>query len=330
MQTILITGVNGFIGSHVAERLLKEGHKVRGLVRKTSDLSLIEGLDIQLFYGDITAPETLQQPLEGVDIVVHVAGLASDWGPYERFRRINVQGTQNIARAAAMAGVRRFVHISTVALHGFGHKQAVDEDFPMADTIFPYNESKKEAEKWLFEFAEQTAMEITAVRPGNVYGPRDHTFIDKYLEALEQGKIAYIDGGRHKTCPVYIENLVEGILLACFHERAKNEPFIITDGLDITWKQFTDALADAMGLKRPKLSVPYGLVYALAWLMEMFYKLFRIQTPPLLTRYRIMNGGRDYYFSIEKARRILGYEPRIPLEEAVKRTVQWYKQRNEK
>jgi len=327
MQTILITGVNGFIGSHVAERLLKEGHTLRGLVRKTSDLSLIEDFDIQLFYGDITEPDTLPPAVRGADIVVHVAGLASDWGPYERFYRINVEGTQNIARAADRAGVKRFVHISTVALHGFGHKQAVDESFPMADTIFPYNESKKEAERWLFEFARKTKMEITAVRPGNVYGPRDHTFIDKYLEALEQGKIAYIDGGRHKTCPVYIENLTDGIILACFKAEAAGQPFIITDGLDITWKEFTNALADAMGLKRPKLSVPYVLVYGIAWAMETVYKILRIQTPPLLTRYRAMNGGRDYYFSIEKAHRVLGYKPLVLFEEAIRRTVDWYKNR---
>ena len=324
MQTILITGVNGFIGSHVAEQLIKKGHTVRGLVRKTSDLSLIKDFDIQLFYGDITEPGSLLPALDGADLVVHVAGLASDWGPYEKFYRINVQGTQNIARAADKAGVKRFVHISTVALHGFGHKQPVDESFPMADTIFPYNESKKEAERWLFQFARETEMEITAVRPGNVYGPRDHTFIDKYLEALEQGKIAYIDGGRHKTCPVYIENLTDGILLACFKPEAAGEPFIITDGLDITWKEFTNALADAMGLKHPRLSVPYGLVYGIAWLMETAYKTFRIKTPPLLTRYRVMNGGRDYYFSIEKARKMLGYNPHVSFDEAVKRTVAWY------
>jgi len=328
MGTVLITGINGFIGSHIAERMLHEGYKVRGLVRKTSDLKFLQGLDIEYFYGDITDTASLKEPLKNVNLVIHVAGLASDWGPYEKFEAINIAGTQNIASAAEKQGVKRFVHISTVALHGFGNKTAVDESFAPAKTIFPYNESKKEAERWLFEFAGTASMEITAIRPGNVYGPKDHTFIEKYLEALEAGKIAYINGGKHLTCPVYIDNLVDGIYRACVNPAAPGQAFIITDGMEINWKTFTDALADEMELKRPSLSAPFGLVYSIAFLMERIYKILRISTPPLLTRYRVSNGGRDYYFSIKKAEKFLGYKPLINFSEAVKRTVEWYKNRN--
>lgn len=327
MSKFLITGVNGFIGSHIAERLLIDGHYVRGLIRKTSDLSFLQGMDIEYFYGDITQPETLPEALRDVDIVIHVAGLASDWGPYELFRKINVQGTINLAREAELQKVKRFVHISTVAFYGFGHQQAVRESDPVVHTIFPYNESKREAEEWLFDFAKTSAMEITAIRPGNVFGSRDHTFIEKYLEVMEQGKIAYVGGGKSKTCPTYIENLVDGVMLACFSEDAADEAFFITDGMDIDWKTFTNAFADKMGLKRPSLSAPFGLVYGIAWLMEMAYRLFRIKTAPLLTRYRISNGGKDYYFSIEKAREILKYNPRVGFEEAVAKTVKWYQNR---
>ncbi len=330
MGVFLISGVNGFIGSHVAERLLKAGHRVRGLVRKTSDLEFISGLDIELFIGDIADPGSLEKPLHGVDVVVHVAGLASDWGQYELFFAVNVIGTQNIAEAAARNGVNRFVHISTAAVHGFRGHRNIDEAFPFADTPFPYCETKQIIEEWLFDFARTTDMEVTAIRPGNVFGPRDRTFIEKYLDALTAGKIAYIDGGKHWTCPVYVDNLVDGIIRACFEPAAAGEAFLITDGLEITWKDFTGRFAGLLGVKGPRLSVPYRVAYSLAFFLEAAYRLFRVSTPPLLTRYRISNGGRDYHFSIEKAKRILHYEPSVGLDEAVQRTVNWYLERKKK
>jgi len=327
MSKILISGINGFIGSNLAEFLINKGHTVSGIVRKTSDLSFLSGLNVELFKGDVTKPDTLSEPLKGKDLVIHVAGLASDWGPYRRFYSVNVEGTQNMARAAAAGGVKRFVQISTVALHGFHNQRNVDESYPMAKTIFPYNETKKLAERRLFEFAKTTAMEITAVRPGNVFGPRDHTFIEKYLEALQKGQGAYVDKGLHWTCPTYIENLTDGIAKACFSQQAAGEAFIITDGLQINWKEFTEAFCRALEIKAPNLSIPFGVAYAAAWLMEGLYKVFRISRPPLLTRYRISNGGRDYHFSIEKAQKLLGYRPQIPFDEAVRRTVEWYRKR---
>ncbi len=325
MSKILISGINGFIGSNLAEKLLREGHQVVGIVRKTSDLSYIDGMDIELHYGNIADKQSLEKPMKNIDIVIHVAGFASDWGPYEKFYKINVIGTQNMAQTAAENSVKRFVHISTVALHGFPDKRNLNEAAPMPKTIFPYNETKKIAELWLFNFAKTTKMEITAIRPGNVYGPKDHTFIEKYLEALQSGKGGYIDGGRHWTCPVYVENLIDGIIKACFSDNAQGEAFIITDGLDISWRTFTEKLCDTAEIKKPKLSIPYPVAYVLATAMEFVYSLLRISTPPLLTRYRIANGGRDYHFSIEKAKKMLGYNPPIALDEALKRTVEWYK-----
>ena len=324
MGLFFITGVNGFIGSHIAKRLLQEGHRVRGLVRSTSDPEFIRGLDVQLVTGDIVDPGSLDKHLHGVEVVVHVAGLASDWGPYSKFYDVNVNGTRNVAIAAAGNRVKRFVHISSAAVHGFGGFHNADETFPMAETSFPYCETKKIAEQWLFDFARTTDMEVTAIRPGNVFGPNDHTFIEKYLDALLARKIAYIDKGRHWTCPVYIENLVDGIIRACLEPSAAGEAFLITDGLNITWKEFTGLFADQLKARRQQVSVPYPFAYALAFLFEVIYKLFRVSTPPLLTRYRISNGGRDYHFSIEKAGRLLQYRPSAGTAEAVQKTVGWY------
>jgi nucleoside-diphosphate-sugar epimerase len=323
MDLYLITGVNGFIGSHVARRILREGHRVRGLVRTTSRLNLLEGLDIELVYGDISRPETLEKAAQGVDRVIHLAGRVSDWGPYEDFYKVNFQGTRDMALAAEKAGVKRLVHISTAVLHGFGCRD-IDESFPMSEKLIHYGQTKKMAEKWLFEFARTAKMEIAVIRPGNVYGPNDHVFIDKYLEVLYKGRMAYVNKGRALTCPVFIDNLVEGIRLACYSEQAAGEAFIITDGLEITWREFTEKLAEALRVKKPRLSVPFGLAYFLALIFEGIFKLSRRKNGPSITRYRVSNGGRDYHFSIAKARKFLNYHPVIDLDQAVKRTVDWY------
>jgi nucleoside-diphosphate-sugar epimerase len=323
MALYFITGVNGFIGSHAAKRVIREGHRVRGLVRQTSDLALLEGVDIELVYGDVTRPETLQNVLAGVDKIIHTAGIASDWGAYNDFYRVNYEGTLNTARAADEAGVKRFVHIATTAVHGFGFK-GISEDHPKGVKLNAYATTKRMAEEWLFEFSHTSSMEVTVLRPGNVYGPDDHTFIDKYLDALYTGKIAYVNKGRALTCPVYIDNVIDGIWSASHAEAAVGQAFFLTDGLDITWREFTEKLAEALGVKKPVLSIPYGVGYAAALVVEGIYRLFRIKRAPVITRYRVGNGGLDYHFSIEKARRFLNYNPAVPLDEAVRRTAEWY------
>lgn len=324
MSRILITGVNGFIGSHIAQRFLEAGHEVGGLVRTGSDLSFMKGLDVKLFFGDITARETLWAPLKEVEIVVHNAGLASDWGPYGKFYAVNVEGTRNVAEIAAAQGVRRFVLISSAVVHGFDNPEKMDETSPLVDSRFPYCRTKKIAEEWLFAFAGETTMEVAVIRPGNVFGTRDHTFIEKYLDAMVQGRAGYVGGGRSLTCPTYVENLVEAIYLAAFAAAAVGEAFLITEDLEMDWRTFTEKFADEMGLQRPTLSAPFWLGYALSCLLEQFYKTFALKNEPFLTRYRICNAGKNYHFSTEKAKRLLKYRPVVPCDEAVRRTVRWY------
>lgn len=323
MALYLITGVNGFIGSHVARRVLQEGHKARGLVRKTSNLDYIKGLDIELVYGDVSLPGTLEKAVQGVDIVIHAAGIARDWGNYDDFYKTNFQGICNVAAAAEKAGVKRLVYISTTAVHGFGFRY-IDENYPMGKNLNDYGKTKMMAEEWVSGFARTAKMEVAVLRPGNVYGPDDHTFIDKYLDAVYTGKFCYVNKGRSLTCPVYIDNLVDGAWSACHAGAAAGETFFITDGLEITWKEFTDKLAEALRVKKPRFSIPYGFGYAVAVMAEAVYRLLRIKNAPVITRYRVGNGGLDYHFSIAKAQKLLNYRPRVDLDEAIKRTAAWY------
>jgi nucleoside-diphosphate-sugar epimerase len=322
---ILVTGANGFIGSHVAARLARERHEVLALVRPTSSTALLEGVEACVVRGDVTDRASLDAAARNVDAVVHVAGFASDWGPWARFHAVNVEGTKNVAEAAAAAGAKRLVHVSSAVLHGLRGYRGADETAPIAKSGFPYNESKRLAEAWLFEFAKTTPLEVVAVRPGNVFGPKDHTFLGPYMDVLVAGKGGYVSGGRSFTCPAYVENLADAIERATFVPEANGEAFLVTDGHDVDWRTFTERLADLLGVKRPRLSVPLWLGYPLAGSMEGFFKLVRAKNPPLLTRYRILNGGRDYHFSIAKAKRVLGWTPRVGLDDALARSVAWYR-----
>jgi nucleoside-diphosphate-sugar epimerase len=321
----LVTGANGFIGSNVVKRLLDRGAEVNVLVRKTSDLKFLNGLNVNYFYGDITDYPTIEPAVRGVDKVFHVAGLAADWGPYERFDKINFKGTINVAKAAAAVRVTRFVYISTVAFHGFG-KSNVKEDDPPAEKLIPYAETKLLAEQWLWEYAKVVKMEITAVRPGNVFGINDRTFISKYIDAMLIGKFAEVNHGRSKTCPVYIENLVDIILLVSKEDKAVGNAYLATDGLDITWHEFNTRLAEKLNIKLKNSSVPYGIAMTAAKIYYGFHSLFNLKSEPFLTPYRINNGGLDYHFSIQKLNDHFGYQPKVDLDKALTRTVKWYQQ----
>ncbi|MCC6461339.1 MAG: NAD-dependent epimerase/dehydratase family protein [Saprospiraceae bacterium] len=303
---------------------LQEQHTLRGLVRVTSNLKLLQGASVELLHGDVTDPASIAAAVAGVDLVIHTAGAVMDWGELEEFKKINVEGTRQLALAAEKAGVQRLVHISTVAVHGFDFQYATEEH-PMPPSPVAYCETKKLAEQWLKEFARSSRMEIVMVRPGNVFGPHDEKFIQPYLDFIKKGGFLYVNGGRGLTCPSYIENLVHGIELACFQENIHGESFILTDGLEINWRQFTSAFVEQLGLPQPQRSLPWGLVHGVAYGMESVYKLLGKRDAPLLTRYRINNAGKDYHFSIEKARRLLGYQPPVDFETSVSRTIAWYR-----
>ncbi len=324
MEKVLVTGANGFIGSNLCRRLLAEGYEVNALVRESSDLQFIESLPLRRYYGDITQPETLKPAMEGVRKVFHVAGLTADWGPYEIFDKINFRGAKNVALAADTAGVKRFVYVSTVAFHGFG-KRKVKEDDPPAKNLIPYAQTKLLAEQWLWDYAKKSPMEITAVRPGNVFGINDRTFIFKYIDALLQGKFAEINHGRSKTCPVYVENLVDIMMLVATESKAVGNAYLATDGLDICWHEFNEALAKQLGVPLPKTSLPYGPAMAVAKSYYAVRRLLGLRSEPFLTPYRINNGGKDYHFSIQKLKDHFGYVPKVGLEEGLKRAVESYR-----
>ena len=187
-MNVFITGINGFIGSSLARYLLNKNCQICGSVRKTSDLSFLTGLDVKCFTGHILDEQFLTDCFQNQDIIFHVAALASDWGSWEKFYAINVDGTKNVARAALKAKVTRLVFISSTAVYGFAGYQDANESFQKPVNNFTYAKSKIVAENWLFKFHEKTGLPITIIQPANVFGPYDRTFFIKFADALEKIK----------------------------------------------------------------------------------------------------------------------------------------------
>ena len=321
---VFITGINGFIGSNLAGFLIDNGLEVSGSVRETSDLSFLKDISVTLHQGDILNLNFLTECFQGHEIVFHVAALASDWGSQEDFFRINYIGTQTVAQAAKRANVRRLVFLSSASVYGFSGYRYADETHLQPEDNFYYGLSKRAAEIWLREFYQKTGLPITIIQPANVFGPKDRTFFIKFAPSLEHRLIPWINRGSAWTCPTYIENLTEALWLAATSDAAIGETFIISDGLDISWREFILKICNQLRVKPPQFSLNFNIAFRIASTLEIFYQFFKIKKSPPITKYRVCNFGIDYHFSIRKAQNLIGYRPRIDIDEAVRKTVEWY------
>ena len=322
---VLVTGANGFVGAMLCRKLLERKDRVRGLVRKTSDLSLLQDVRIEKVIGSLDDRDSLDEAVKGVEVVYHTASAVTDWGTLAFFRKANVDGTQNLLEAAIRAGVRRFVYVSTVAVHSFLGAQDMTEESPQLPTPYPYCQTKREAEDLVMRYHDLRGLEVVIVRPGDVFGPGDRVSLLRMAKRLEAGKMGCIDHGRTLGAFTYVENLADGLILAGTKKKAVGETFVITDGVKLSWAEYFEKLTDALGVPVPKVSIRAGLADAGAAVLEFVYRTLRIKTRPVITRYLIAHLRVDFHFSIEKACRVLGYEPRVAVDEAVRRTADWYR-----
>ncbi len=329
IKKTVLTGANGFLGSTLSRRLLDENLRPIGIVRETSDLSFLDGVNLDLKTIGLRNPDSLVEVFSGADVVFHCASRTSDWGPMEAFWTANVEHTERVVRAAARADVSRLVYVGSTVVYGFGGHRNTDETAPKQPDSFPYCVTKFEAEKRIRKLGRENGLPYTIIRPGNVYGPRDRVTSTKLFPHLENGTYVHVNGGNPLTCPTYVGNLVDSLLLAARSEEAVNRGYIVTDGLQVSWKEYIDRICECLEVPPPEWSVPSWLVYPAASGLETFYRWCGKEHPPPITRYRIRQVSRDYHFSIDRARNELGYEPRVELDEGISRTVDWYRSRKE-
>ncbi|MEE4251993.1 MAG: NAD-dependent epimerase/dehydratase family protein [Alcanivoracaceae bacterium] len=310
----LVTGANGFIGGNLCRHLAAAQIPVRALVLPGEDVTALQQQGIDIVWGDITA-ELPAHLFDDVSHIFHLAAVAFDWGDWPLFWKVNALGTERLLRAAVSAGVPRFIHMSSLAVHAYtGHVDS-DESAPTDSVINHYAVSKRLAEEAVTKMAAE--IHVTIIRPGMVpYGPGDRLTIPGMVDALRRGIYAHVDGGRRRVCLVQVDNLADGMLLAAQRNGASGEAYVLADQV-VSWREFADALADAFLLPRAKYSVPLWLVSALAMVLESLYRALPLKGAPVLTRYRASLFKGDLVFSSAKARRDLGWQPQVTLQEGL-------------
>ncbi len=324
---VLVTGANGFIGSALSEALVEAGCEVQGLILEGTDPGPLTRLGVPVFAGDICKPESLVEPLRGVETVFHLAALAKDWGPWALFMAINADGTRNVLEAARDAGITRFVHMSSLAIHAFSGHVDADESTVAGNDINGYCTSKIVAESMVQRARTLGWFETTIIRPGAIIvGPGDTTAFIHLAPVLEKGGLPLAGEGSQLTCYSYVQNLTEGMILAAVRPEGAGQTFILTDDRMITIRAYLTAVCDALGAPANFRSVPVWLAEAAGWTLEALWKLARRPEPPPIHRYRVGIVARDFHFSCSKAKRVLGYRPRVALAEGLERTVEWYRQ----
>ncbi len=317
-KTIFITGGTGLVGSHAVEEALARGHRVRALVRSSSNTQWLDRWGVEKVVGDLEDADALRQGVEGVNWVFNCAAKVGDWGTLEEFRKLNVDALRLLLDAASEAGVERLVHVSSLGVYEGRDHYGTDETTPPAsDSLDAYTRSKTEAEALVLSFVKERGLPAAIVRPGFIYGERDRTVLPKLVGALRRGRFAYFGSGNQILNCIYVKNLVHGLFLAAEVDAAAGEVFNLTDGAKVSKKQFVGRVAELAGLKPPRRRIPLWLARTLAVLLERRAKRLGATEPPLVNKARYKFLGLNLDYSIDKARRVLGYSPPFTTEQGL-------------
>jgi len=329
-RTFLVTGATGFVGSHVAEALVARGDHVRTLAREGSDTALLDRLGVVVVRGDLTDPDAVSRAAEGADVVIHCGAKVGDWGPVDDYRKVNVEGLRSLLDATLGRPLDRFVVVSSLGVYEARHHYGTDETEPLPDHhIDGYTQSKVEAERLALQYHRKQKVPVTVLRPGFIYGPRDRSVLPRIAGRLRERSVIYIARGRYALNTTYVGNLVDAILLAVDRPEAVGEVFNITDGEFVTKRKFFETIADGIGARRPRGSVPVWLARFIANWRESVFRRKNKPHPPRATQAQLKFAGLNLDFSIAKARGRLGYAPRVVFDEGMKVALDWYR-RNEK
>ena len=318
-----VTGATGLIGGHLVRRLTGEGLRVRALVRARSSVSALKDLGVELTLGDLCDAASVRHAMDGASCVYHCGALVSDWGARKSFQAANVEGTRHVAEAAVSQNVERFVHLSSAAVYGYPRMELIGEHLPARSRRIPYIESKIAAEQIVWRAIEQQGLPATVLRPVTVFGPGCQNYVGEVVRHLRKRSMVLLNGGRHVAGLAYVENVVDAILSASQSTQAIAQAMNVCDDSPVTWKEYVDRLADGIGAPRVRVSLPAPVAYALAVAMETAGKLMRRRRRPLLTRLMVLEWGQTQRYAICRARRLLGYSPRVPFEEAMSATIHW-------
>ena len=319
---VLVTGASGFLGGHVAELFSKRGDHVRALVRKTSNRRHLEALaNVELFEGTVEQVERVQEAVDGVDAVVHIAGLIKARNTDEFFA-VNVGGTSNLVEAARKRPLKRFVFVSSLEACGpspDGRPVPADQENP----VTAYGRSKLAAEKVVL--SAKDSMPVVILRPGAIYGPRDGEILEAF-KSIQRGLLPLVAGGEAMGMWIYATDCAEACVRAVDADIPSGKVYFVDDGGGpIAQRQMLAGAEEALGKRafvRKSLPVPFLMTVARG--VEAFGRV--ANRPVMLTREKANMLLQHWVCSSEDTRRELGWEPKVPLSEGMGRAVRWYRE----
>jgi nucleoside-diphosphate-sugar epimerase len=319
----LVTGATGFTGYHLAKHLFELGHEVRILIRDRRKLPAAKGPVFDVVEGDIRTRESVQAATRDVDWVFHIAAVFRDSGLRDQvYWDTHVTGTENLLKAAQANSVKRFVHCSTVGVHGHIARPPASEEYPFHPGDV-YQATKLQGEQLALEFYQREGLPVSVVRPTAIYGPGDLRLLKVFRLALR--KIVFILGdGQIYYHMVFIDDLVRGFLLAAESPSAEGNVFIIGGPDVMTLNQIIDQIAVQSGKKARKAYLPAGPFRFLGLACERVCIPLGID-PPIYRR-RVDFFTKSRRFDITKARTLLNYVPQVSMSEGLRRTAEWYRE----
>lgn len=326
-MNILITGSTGFLGRFLIRRLLENGHHCRCLVRKTSNIQELPKSEyISFYYGDVTDRNSLKGICKNIDIVCHLASIMGHIGRLsetkkikKKFYQINVEGVKNISQEALDSSIKKFIYISTTAAMGTIDRKIADENTP-CQPLTLYQKTKYEAEKSLLDLFKQKNFPVVILRPSVFYGPGYVGDLLKLAKFIKKGIFFQVGKELNLTPAIHIEDAVQGIVLA-IDKAPLGQVYIITSERSYPLKNITDSIARVLKKSYKIIYIPLPLALFLSTISELSHRL--LHTPNLITKESLYSIVTDRIFSIEKAKKELGFLPKIPIEKGIEEALEW-------
>jgi nucleoside-diphosphate-sugar epimerase len=320
---ILVTGGTGFTGSHLTRRLLQKKHQVVVIDNQPGlFFDELKGRGAEILIGSVADRKLIDEAIKGCEVVHHIAAAFRKVNlPKQVYWDVNVEGTRYLLQAALRNGVRKFVYCSTCGVHGDVKQEPATEDSPIAPEDY-YQYTKYEGERAVVEFLGK-GLKIVTLRPTAIYGPGDpERFLILFKMVNERRFFMFGDGNAHYH-PVYVDNLVDAFELAAASDKGNGEVYLIGDEKYNTLNDLVRAIAEALQMNVKIRHFPFWPLWMAAWAYEMVYKPFRVD-PPLFRR-RVDWFRQNRAFSIDKAKKELGYQPKVGLREGLAETAEWYR-----
>lgn len=318
-KLVAVSGATGFLGRRLVALLISEGYRVRALHRRGKtpvELLALACESLEIVRADLGNPSEMQERLKNVQVVIHAAALARDWGSKREFRNANVEATRTIAQAAMAAGCEQLIFVSSLSVQGFGFHDGSTEEGPYYPLSDPYPASKKEAESIVLSCL-RPGFSACVLRLGYVFGPGDTTSTYRMFDAASRGSFGWIGKGENHTSMVYVDDACRALASAVGNPDTRGEIINIVGDEVVSWKDFARLVYEALGLKSSPRRLPKPIAFFVAIVLSAFATVSGNREGPALTLYRIRRSAVEYVFSNAKAKRILGFKPEVGIEKGL-------------